>query len=160
MYYFSLSYDSTARAVTLTVTLALVIATILLRLFRMPLWTVGTAMAINGSLLGLAWLYAPRGYRLEGQTLLIERRAGSLAIPLKDAWARLAHKEDVAALLSRLDYRGLFGYYGRFWSEALGPHEWYVTNKNKLVVLQTDGKVYILSPDQVDLFLDRINSLS
>jgi hypothetical protein len=52
----------------------------------------------------------------------------------------------------------LFGYYGLFMTSKLGKSTWYVTNRSKSVVVITDTKTTVFSPDDVEGFLAAIRA--
>ena len=55
---------------------------------------------------------------------------------------------------------GLFGYYGLFRTTKLGKSSWYMTNRKKAVVLVTESKTTLFSPDRVEDFIASIRSVA
>jgi len=49
---------------------------------------------------------------------------------------------------------GLFGYNGKFYNSKLGNMVWFVTNTQKMVIIQLSDKKYIISPEEKDYFLN------
>lgn len=50
---------------------------------------------------------------------------------------------------------GVFGYFGYF----NGNHIWYVTDSNKKIKIVYNGKTYVISPENTELFLKEINKM-
>jgi hypothetical protein len=48
---------------------------------------------------------------------------------------------------------GMFGYYGKFYSFALGNENWYATDMNRAVLLETDTGKFVVTPDDPKAFL-------
>jgi Bacterial PH domain len=70
----------------------------------------------------IAFAYSPRGYVIEGRALWVRRLAGAARIALDDVReVRRAVPEDSQGCVRLWGSGGLFGYYGRFRCDALGP---------------------------------------
>lgn len=98
--------------------------------------------------LGCAALLAPRGYALDGKVLRIERRLGSLEIPL----ARVRAVEPLPAerlrgSLRLLGSEGFFGYFGRFRNRDLGHYRMYATRSDGYVLVEAEVPI-VLTPDR------------
>jgi hypothetical protein len=51
---------------------------------------------------------------------------------------------------------GLFGYYGWFWSKALGKSRWYVTDRSKALVVADGHRIILVSPEDREGFIAAI----
>ncbi len=52
---------------------------------------------------------------------------------------------------------GFWGYWGRFSDASIGNMTWYVTRRDKMVLLKIlDNKKVILSPDEVEIFVEKL----
>jgi hypothetical protein len=148
---FSCSYDSMAKAVSLVVAVILAVVAILTR--NVLVAGLGTALV----LLTFAW--APRGYTVAGQILTVHRLAGNVRIPLQEIRElRPGAADDFQGVIRLFGNGGLFGYYGLFQTTKLGKCTWYVTDRNKTVVIVTGAKTIIISPDDVDGFLAAVRA--
>jgi hypothetical protein len=108
-------------------------------------------------ILAVAYAYSPRGYGFSEQSLVVKRLIGDVAIPLEDVRAaRRVTSDDLRGCMRLWGSGGLFGYYGLFRTSFLGRCTWYVTNRQKMVVLVTGSKTALFSPDDVDGFLAAI----
>jgi hypothetical protein len=86
-------------------------------------------LALGGTV-AAAWLLAPRGFALEGTSLLIERVARQIRIPLAEVRAVAALPQGLGGAVRLGGNGGLFGYYGRYWSHALGSFRLYATRRS------------------------------
>ena len=112
-----------------------------------------------GSILVLCALTAVRGYRLEGDTLVIERLGFDKRISLKG----LTHAQHDKTLLYwhfRMGNGGLFAFSGRFWTKRLG---WFQLYGNDIlgcpVLLELDGQKVVITPEYPDTFVKQVSQL-
>ena len=148
---FSASFDRTAKIISGVVCLILVAVVIALH----NLFASCLAMLV----LALSLAYSPRGYIVEGRRILIRRLAGTLSMSLDDIReARPASREDLRGCIRLWGSGGLFGYYGIFSTDQLGKTTWYVTTRNKMVVVKTAAKTVLLSPDDTTGFLAAVQA--
>jgi hypothetical protein len=109
----------------------------------------------------LSYVYSPRSYRVEGKTLVVNRLVGSVRISLENVRElRPTTKDDFRGGIRLWGSGGLFGYYGLFRTSRLGRCTFYVTNRKNTVVLVTDRKTILVSPDDVDGFLRAIEAVA
>ena len=98
----------------------------------------------------IAALYAPWRYVISEESLTVKRAIGSVRYRLSEfTSARRLTPEDLKGCTRLWASGGLFGYYGLFQTNRLGKCWWYVTQKNKAVVL-TGNKTLVISPDNVE----------
>jgi hypothetical protein len=111
--------------------------------FSLVLWIVGR--------------FAPSGYRLAGDGVHIERRAGDRVVPY--GRIRTVDREERPLRgVSILGTKGAFGRVGKFWNGTLGVYELHVANGEAVVWLDTaDGWIGV-SPDRPDEFVDRLRA--
>lgn len=109
----------------------------------------------------LCWALAPRAYRIADSTVRIQRWVGAREIPLAVVQrARLIDPAELANCSWRFPVNGgLFGFFGRFHSPALGDHEWAATRDQDLVLLQTKTGPIVISPDTPSEFVAEVNRL-
>jgi hypothetical protein len=146
---FSASYDTTTKIIT---------AVVLFILVGVDAFTRSAIVAGLGALVfALAYAYSPRGYAIGDRSILVKRLIGNVRLPL-DAIreVRSATSDDFRAALRLWGSGGLFGYYGIFQTSRLGRGTWYVTNRSNAVVVITDAKTVLFSPDNVDGFITAI----
>jgi PH (Pleckstrin Homology) domain-containing protein len=101
--------------------------------------------------------YAPTGFRLAGDGVHVERRAGAKVIPY-----RIIRGADDAprspAGLSVFGSRGVFGRFGRFWNHSLGHYRLFITNSDSIIWLDTVNGWVGLSPDRPQQFLEQLRA--
>ncbi len=107
----------------------------------------------------LAYAYSPGGYAVSGRSIIVQRIIGNVSIPLDGIReARAATADDFRGCIRVCGNGGLFGYYGLFRTSKLGKSSWYVSNRSKAVVVVTQSKTTVLSPDDVDGFLAAVHA--
>ena len=105
------------------------------------------------------YAYSPRGYSLDGRSILVERLAGPVRIALDDVReVRRATPDDFRGCIRLGGSGGLFGYYGLFSTAKLGKSTWYVTNRSNSVVVITAAKTVLFSPDDPEAFSTTIRA--
>jgi hypothetical protein len=159
---FEARWDGKLRATTVAITavLAIVAGVLLVLGWRDRDPTV--AVLTGGIALGFAAIVlasralAPIGFAVEGSEVkVLRRRARPLVIPLSRVRAAGPYGTFLGAI--RLGGSGgLFGWYGRHWSRALGQFRLYATRTLDLVQLDTPEGRWILSPDQPERFLQEV----
>jgi hypothetical protein len=98
-------------------------------------------------------ILAPRGYSVRDGSLVIERFARPVVIPL--AAIRGVEPIDDARLAGAwrvLGSGGFFGYYGRFRNSILGDFRMYATRGHGHVLVRAD-RSYVLTPDAPERFV-------
>jgi hypothetical protein len=95
-------------------------------------------------------LMGPRGYSIRENTLRINRRLGSIDIPIASIReAGPLPPESLRGTWRTLGSGGFFGYYGRFRNRALGSFRMYATRSEGYVLVRADHP-YVLTPDAPD----------
>lgn len=151
---FSARYDLLTKIVSAAVFLLLV--GIPLLAMNSGLTAVIAALA-SAAVIGLSFAWSPRGYEIAGGALRVKRLIGDAVFPLNQLrFVRAASPADFWGCIRLWGSGGLFGYYGRFWSKALGQTTWYVTDRNRMLILDGGGKRIVVSPDNPDEFLASI----
>ncbi len=148
---FTASYDTTAKVVSTAVCVVLTGISA----------AIGSAvgLAILAIVIFLAYAYSPRGYSLAEGFIVVDRLIGTVRIPIESVREiRKAAESDLRGGVRLWGSGGLFGYYGLFWTSALGKSTWYVTNRENAVIVMTDRKTLLFSPGDVDGFLAAISA--
>jgi hypothetical protein len=105
----------------------------------------------------LSRAFAPVGFAVEGSEVKVLRRVRPVAIPLTRVRAAGPYGTFLGAI--RLGGSGgLFGWFGRHWSRALGQFQLYATRTRDLVQLDTPEGRFVLSPDDPERFLREVLS--
>lgn len=108
-------------------------------------------------MLFLAGGRAPTGYRLAPDGVHVERRAGPAVIPYRQIRAVDREARPVNGMTVG-GSRGVFGRFGRFWNGRLGFYRLFLSNRESVVWLETEGGWVGLSPDRPAEFVERLRS--
>ena len=107
----------------------------------------------------LAFAYSPRGYVISDRAIAVKRLIGDVVVPMENVReARRSDAGDLRGCIRLWGSGGLFGYYGLFTTTRLGRCTWYVTDRKNIVVIATESKTTLYSPDDVDAFLETIRA--
>jgi hypothetical protein len=148
---FTASYDSTTKVISAVMCAMVAVAGIA---------TQSVIVAgLAALLVMLAYAYSPGGYAVSPRSIIVRRVIGDVDISLDGIReARAATADDFRGCIRLFGNGGLFGYYGLFRTSKLGKSSWYVTNRGKTVVVVTESKTAVLSPDNVEGFLAAIRA--
>jgi hypothetical protein len=148
---FSASYDRTTKIVSAAVCLGL------LAMIAASHSVIFSVLALAVILITFAW--SPRGYVLEGRSIVVRRLVGPARIALEGVReVRASTPDDSRGCMRLWGSGGLFGYYGLFTSRKLGKFTGYVTNRANSVIVITSTKTAVFSPDDVNGFLAAIRA--
>jgi hypothetical protein len=150
---FTASYDITTKVITSIVVLAV---------FTIPMFVhVIFVVALLVLVPILGYVYSPLSYVIMDRTVVVKRLIGNAVISLEGfRSARRIDKDDTRGGIRLWGSGGLFGYYGLFMTTNLGKCTWYVTNRKNAVVIVTESKTTLFSPDDVDGFLEAVGQMA
>lgn len=151
---FSARYDLLTKIVS-------VVAVVLLITMPVMALRAGSAAALAAlvavAAIGLSFAFSPRGYEISNGEFRIKRLIGDVVIPLgRLRFIRYATAADFWGCIRLWGSGGLFGYYGWFWSKALGRSRWYVTDRNKAVIVTDGDRTILVSPEDREAFVASI----
>lgn len=151
---FTASADGVVVAVTVVGTILLLGFAALLAVWatRLELLGIRAALLVAASLLALlpigAYLYRPEQYRINGSTLTVVRRIGSVEIPLSSIHGSELVDRVAPAAWRLFGSGGLFGVFGWFYTAGLGRYRAYATRYRDGLLVRTDGGPIVLTPDE------------
>jgi hypothetical protein len=123
-------------------------------------WTAAIVFpALAGTLL-LVRALAPRGFIVDAEAVRVQRTLGDVIIPFSRLRAVARFPGPLATPALLLGSAGVFGYHGSFWSRSLGAFFLYATRRTDLVLLDTDGERFLLSPEPAGQFVEEVLSRS
>ncbi|MBO9594720.1 MAG: hypothetical protein J7599_17585 [Niabella sp.] len=159
---FRASYDKTTKIITMLVGILMLVV---LASMWISLKAAGTALPLL-FMIGVSFIsvilpygFSVTKYQINQEELIICRPFGNKKIPL----TTLASAAIIDPKLLRWSWRifgsgGMFGYYGTFGNKHLGTMKWYMTRKDRVVLITTvHNKKLLLSPDDVDAFIKVYN---
>ena len=125
----------------------------------------GIALAVGTFSAGIAivaWALAPRGYGVgEGRLRVLRNGWPAVSVPLADVRGVMVLDSDaLRGSLKLLGMGGLFGYYGLFRSPALGSYRLYATRGTGLVLVRTERRVIVLTPEPAEDFVEALLAAS
>lgn len=151
---FGAKQDRLARIVTAGVMLVLLPSLLIAMHNAAMAAAVALALAV---VIGLAYAYSPRDFEIRDDEFHIKRLIGDVVIPLTQLrFVRDATRADFRGCVRLWGSGGLFGYYGLFWSKALGKSRWYVTDRSKAIVVTDGSQTVLVSPEDRDGFVAAI----
>ncbi|MCE5311503.1 MAG: PH domain-containing protein [Acidobacteriales bacterium] len=149
--WFPASYDRTTKIISTMVCVLILGIAIISR--NAVVGAVGLATIL------VSYGLSPRGYAIANRTITVKRLLKDIEISLEGAREiRAAGRDDLKGCFRLWGSGGLFGYYGLFRTSRLGNCTWYVTARHRPVILVTETKTILLSPDDVDGFLAAMRS--
>ncbi len=106
------------------------------------------------------WMFAPSHYEIDARHLVIHRNVGQVMIPLGEI-AEIKRQDGVLGRSFRtFGVGGLFGYYGKFYTDGVGAATFYATQrKNWVWVKLKSGKNILLTPDRPEEFAGRLRGM-
>ncbi|MBZ4190210.1 PH domain-containing protein [Niabella beijingensis] len=161
---FSASYDKTTKLITALIG---VLMLAIMAFIWTGLKTAGSMLPVLFMVLAVVFsLFLPYGlsvkkYRIDGEALIICRPFGEKQFPL----ATLAAATIIGPEQLRWSWRvfgsgGLFGYFGTFRNKQLGTMTWYLTRRDRLVLVTTvKNRKLVLSPDDPERFIKTYQQL-
>lgn len=155
------SLDKTGRIITVSVTLIFMFIILVQYIDRI---NINNSIRILTSAV-LAAIYfgtyalAPLGYIVNFKELIIRRPLANIRIKKTNIQrVEIIDRELLKRSIRVFGDGGLFGYYGKFSNSQMGLMTWYITRRDKLVlVLTADNRKIILSPDDPHRFVAEFN---
>jgi Bacterial PH domain len=104
------------------------------------------------------FVFRPISYLITDQDIIIHRPWKDVKISRKDIQGvDILDKDFHKNALRTFGVGGFWGYFGTFSHSSLGDMAWYVTRRDKLVLLKISGnKNVVLSPDEQELFVQEL----
>lgn len=109
------------------------------------------------ALLALSALFAIRGYRLQGDKLLILRPGWTTRIPLAELQSAEVDAEAMAGSIRVFGNGGLFGFIGLFRSGKLANYRAFATDPALAVVLRFPARTLVITPDRPQKLVSLLN---
>jgi hypothetical protein len=103
----------------------------------------------------------PLSYEITKDELIIRRLIKSVRINRSDIESlELKDKSDLTGTVRTFGVGGLFGWYGKFANSQLGNMTWYVTRRDKpVLIIKKDSKKILISPDEAEAFVTEFKGI-
>ena len=140
------SLDKTAIIITILVSLLFGALTILN--FILPLAILLLIVYL------ICWHLKPLSYEIKADQIIIRRLIKSVHINRTDLVnLTLIDKNKLSGTIRTFGVGGLFGWYGKFSNNELGDMTWYLTRRDKpILIISKAGKKILISPDDAEGF--------
>lgn len=145
------SLDKTAIIITILVSLLFGALTILN--FILPLAILLLIVYL------ICWHLKPLSYEIKAEEIIIRRLIKSVHINRADIEnLTLIDKDKLSGTIRTFGVGGLFGWYGKFSNNELGDMSWYLTRRDKpILIISKTGKKILISPDDAEAFSKEYN---
>lgn len=162
---YTCSKDQTANFITLAIFILFIAEGVMLTTILFSKMGDEVSMVFRVCIVLLPWLilsgaylYSVTGISLDDKSLYIERPIGAKKILIHDILeANPIDKKELKGTIRGFGNGGIFGYYGKFFNSKFGSMTWYVTRRDRLIMLKLrNSKLILISPDDSSL-VDLIN---
>jgi hypothetical protein len=157
---FSASYGLTVKLITVMV---LLLFAVVIAIQFFPAGAAGGIFTFIIPVIFIAGLIitlglSVTGYEITNDELHINRPFANIIIPKEDIYTVEAIDRNVLRWTVRtFGSGGLFGFYGKFYNKQLGRMTWYITRKDKAVLITTrSDKKILVSPDDREKFIEEL----
>jgi len=106
-------------------------------------------------LLACFW-YRVTGYQIDSRYLVIQRLSFDFLIPIDEIESVEIDHQAMKSSWKLFGNGGLFGFYGHFRNQQYGRYRAFVTDSKKVVVVKTKDKIFMVSPDKPDKFVEKL----
>jgi hypothetical protein len=107
----------------------------------------------------ICWHLKPLSYEIKAEEIIIRRLIKSVHINRTDIEnLTLIDKDKLSGTIRTFGVGGLFGWYGKFSNNELGDMSWYLTRRDKpILIISKTGKKILISPDDAEAFSKEYN---
>lgn len=116
-------------------------------------------IVIPSSVLIVTLIFMVRKYEIRERKLLVHRLGWKKIIDLSNLKSAEADPKAVKNSIRLFGNGGLFAFSGIYRNKELGNYNVFATDFKKCVVLKTDQKIFVISPDNPKKFVEDINRI-
>jgi len=157
---FKTSLDKPAKLITAFVTLlfVVIIVTVFVMIDASQKEIKIIVPVLIVSIYVFTFLYAPKAYIVTSDALCVVRRINKKEIYKQQIKsARVLNANELQGIIRVFGVGGLFGYFGKFHQSNFGSLTLYATRRDRCVLLMTDDKKIIVTPDEPAEFIKALN---
>ena len=116
---------------------------------------------IPPTIIAIAAIFAPRKYCVTTQNVIVKRFARNVTLPLSEIVSiePVTYISVFKGSTRTMASGGGFGIYGDFYSPKLSNFRAYMTRRNKLVLIRTFNKPFVLTPDDPEGFIATVQKM-
>jgi hypothetical protein len=107
----------------------------------------------------IALPFTVRGYRLTEKTLYVKRLLWLTEVPLDNLETITVSPNAMMKSIRTFGNGGLFSITGYYYNKTLGKYRIFATRLKNVVVLRFSDRVIVITPDQPELFKEKIEAL-
>ena len=100
-----------------------------------------------------------RGYIISGKSLIVQRLFWNNVLDLSDLMSIDVNPEAMSKSIRTFGNGGLFSFSGKYRNKVLGPYRAFATKLENSVVLKFPDKTIVVTPDNPQLFVERVKSI-
>ena len=121
----------------------------------LPIYTTTTCVLIYL----IAYAFRPVSYVITQDEIIVRRPLLNVHINRIDiASAEIIDRNKIHISMRTMGTPGIFGFSGTFYTLAYGRMTWYVTRRDRLVLIRTkNNKKILLTPDEPEKFIQQLN---
>jgi hypothetical protein len=93
--------------------------------------------------------------RVDEYAITIDRKVKPVIIPFSEI-SSIRKVDDMRFAIRTFGNGGVFGYTGYFYKKGIGSMVWYCTQRTNYILIETNGKKIVITPDDADGFLKDI----
>ncbi len=157
---FKASLDGIAKAFSTVFTLLLVAIIVwqVYHFIQAPQLNAVIASAFLLAILLVPFYHHPIKYSISANQVIVKRPFRSVYIHRGDILSvSVLNEHDMKDTLRSFGIAGLYGYFGRYSNLKIGSMHWYATQLRNYVLIQTQDKNYILTPDNPQEFVRQLS---
>ena len=139
------------------VVLLVVVAEVAFRAEPDPAARLRTALILFGAL-GAGALFTIRGYRLEGDVLLVRRLGWNSRIDLAGLQSAEADPAAMNGSIRTFGNGGFFCFAGAYWNRRLRSYRAFVTYPRRAVVLRFPRRTVVVTPEHPEEFVAKLKA--
>jgi len=100
----------------------------------------------------LCYLFAPQNYSIDKDNCIIHRPISDIKIPLDSIMEiREVNKSELKGMIRTFGVGGLFGNYGKFYTQGLGNITMYGTQNRNFILIKTENRKILITPDDLSI---------
>jgi hypothetical protein len=159
---FKTSLDKLAKVVTAVITILFTAIIFLQLIFIQDFGNTSSIITITILLISylIAFIFRPISYIILDKLLVIHRPLLDLKIALNEIENIVVlDSQELKGTIRTFGVGGLWGYWGRFANSRIGAMKWYATRMSNAVLITTgNNKKIVLTPDDPELFVEKLKS--
>lgn len=123
------------------------------------MWVLAFVATLYVGVVSGTYLTSPTGLELKGGKIIVKRPWKDVEIDIKDIKFIGRRKDKSLNDIRTMGNGGMFAFTGRFRNNEKGRYTAYFTNTQQMVWVETRSKLYCLSCEKPDTFVQKVKSV-